>query len=258
MEAIAKRLERTPAGVILRARVLDLGVPGRGLIGLKALAKRLGYDAKAVIRAAKRAGVPLSYRRLPTTNIRSGKPRGVNYGFEDDDVDAIVAELRSSPNPNIITTTRHGEWGTGTKPPACLDCGRSDRKHSARGLCGACYKAREKYGRGFEDRPPIKRGTVNVRKRTDGVATVERWEPGEAGEAGDDGHGGGGHPGAGQGSRPGGEHRGPGERVRGPDGQGGGPRRGPCPNGQANDKQPSGRLDGGNIDPAPLSREEVR
>lgn len=161
---IARRLERTPCGIIVRARALNLPSLKQGKPGLKDLADRLGYHSFTVRTLAERAGVPLSRRRLPSTAYEKTKTKGRRFGFEDEDIDAILEELEASPNREVIRRSRQGEWSTGTKPDACLDCARTDRPHLARGLCGACYKTRKRRGLGFEDVPPVKRGTLTKKE----------------------------------------------------------------------------------------------
>lgn len=138
---IAKKLGRTPKGVVERAKRTGLGVASRGTWTMMALVAHLGYCDRAIKTAAKRAGVNLSWQRAPTTTLRpdgTHAPGASKFALDDDDVEAIVAELQAAPH-NRVMASLSGEWATGRKPVACLDCGTSERPHFARGLCRRCY-----------------------------------------------------------------------------------------------------------------------
>ncbi len=157
---IAARLQRTPSGVINKAKTLGLGAPGRGLWTMQTLVAKLGYCDRAIKNAAIRAGIPLVSRRQPTTTLL---PDGTHartswwWGFDDDDMDAIVVELNGTPSGRVMSS-RSGEWGTGRKSIACLACGTHERPHFARGMCRRCYSSALAHGE--HDRHPV------VRKRS--------------------------------------------------------------------------------------------
>jgi hypothetical protein len=140
VETIAIRLDRSPKGVIDRAKALDLGAPSRGLWSMNALVAHLGYCDRAIKTAARRAGVSLVRRAITTTLGRDGHhaKRSTRFALDDDEVAAILTELLASPFDRVMAS-RRGEWGTGRKPAACRGCGTSDRPHFARGLCRRCY-----------------------------------------------------------------------------------------------------------------------
>jgi hypothetical protein len=165
INTIAMRLNRTPEAIVEKSKSIKLGSPGRGLMCLAALSRYLGYDPRTIRCAAVQAGIQLDAKRLPAM---SRGPRGFAggkfYGFDEDDADAIMDIINKFPPNGRINNTIAGEWNTGTKPAQCLDCGRSDRPHSSRGLCEPCRTMRRRNGIGFKDRPPVKR--VNWRKKT--------------------------------------------------------------------------------------------
>ncbi len=105
-------------------------------------------------------GIPLASRRQPSTTLL---PDGTHartswwWGFDDDDMDAIVVELNGTPSGRVMSS-RSGEWGTGRKPIACLACGTDERPHFARGMCRRCYSSALAHGE--HDQHPV------VRKRS--------------------------------------------------------------------------------------------
>jgi hypothetical protein len=157
VETIAKRLGRTPKGVIDRAKLLGLGAPSRGTWTMQALVAHLGYCDRAIKTAAKRAGVSMDRRAFTTTLGPDGHHarRATRYSLDDDEVDRIIAELQAAPRSRVLASLA-GEWGVGRKPAACLDCGTDERPHFARGLCRRCY-SRAHYHRTHDAHPVIRR-----------------------------------------------------------------------------------------------------
>ncbi len=166
LDLLAERLGRTPAGVLLRAEKMGIGAAGRGTISLTEMSRLLGYDPGTIKLVMRRLG--LSAKRVPSTNLRAFRggraPQGKVYALDEDDMDLIVAELNRQPDPNRIQETFEGEWGTGTKPDACLRCKGTTKPHLCRGLCNPCY-CKSKSDGTLHRYPPIKRGTVGAKKK---------------------------------------------------------------------------------------------
>lgn len=157
VETIAKRLGRTPKGVICHAQALDLGAPSRGSWTMQALVAHLGYCDRAIKNAARRAGVALDRRAFTTTLLANGHHarRATRFALDDDEVELIISELQAAPHSRVFASLV-GEWGTGRKPAACLDCGTSERPHFARGLCRRCYSRALAHGE-HERRPIVRK-----------------------------------------------------------------------------------------------------
>lgn len=137
VETIAAKLDRSPDAVALKARALRLGGARTRYTSMCAAARRTGWDARTICRAAARIGVTLW--RAPRTCPGPRGSFGRWYGITEEQLGQIVEYLKErSRDRDRVASSRIGEWG-GRKPTACLRCGRSDVRHYARGLCERCY-----------------------------------------------------------------------------------------------------------------------
>lgn len=142
VEWIAKKLERSPWGVVHRARALNLGPFERGNISMRRFAEISGFAQAAILRAARRAGIAL-HRATPGTTLTPRPHR--RWAITDDQQEALIEELFRSSSTHVYADdvgaarSTKGKWGVGKKPKECLRCGTSERPHCARGLCTSCY-----------------------------------------------------------------------------------------------------------------------
>jgi hypothetical protein len=146
LEALARRLGRTPAAVTWKAQQLGLGPVYRGTHSLFEISRITGYDRGTIRIAAARAGVPL--RRAKRTLRSSEGSRGRRYAIPHEHYLKILEELAKKRNDaGNLQRVAAGEWGStsgvgewGTKQPgACLDCGTRKRPRRVRGRCRPCY-----------------------------------------------------------------------------------------------------------------------
>ena len=146
IEELAKRLDRTPAGVREKARKMGLGSVKRGSYSLLEMSRKTGYDRDRILTAARRAGVNLS--RVARTRSTPKGYKGRHYAISVDAWDRIVAELAKHPDGGRLWRSHAHEWGGrfrggATKPNACLDHNGTDRQHYRRGYCRKCWRRRE-------------------------------------------------------------------------------------------------------------------
>lgn len=142
VEWIAKRLGRTPWGVVHRASALKLGPFEREAISMKRFVELSGYSPSQVKKAARRAGLTL-HRATPGSPARS-RPKRL-FAITEEQQEILLKELLSATSthlyedrPGDLRTTK-GKWGVGKKPPACVRCGTSSRPHCSKGMCASCY-----------------------------------------------------------------------------------------------------------------------
>jgi hypothetical protein len=137
---LARRLKRTDRAVAVKASKLGLGGISQGRETVLGVARRLGYSAAVLHGLAKRLG--LEFRRAPRVMPGRGlTARARRYALEEEQVDALEAELERLGYPSRPNVLPPSVWGNGGRPPACARCGRVDRPHRGRGLCNACYQA---------------------------------------------------------------------------------------------------------------------
>ena len=147
-EQLAKKLGRTRLGVIDRGQKLKLGAPRRGYLSMNELVRQTGYARSTILIAAQRLGLPL--RRQPTYQQSSrGTPehwrkKHKNYAIGLDVAERIIDELTARPDGKRKAISYRGEWGGPNKPERCLDCGKTDRPHAAKGACDRCYQRRKR------------------------------------------------------------------------------------------------------------------
>ena len=116
--------------------------PHGGTKSLYQLCRESGYHPNQIRYALKNLGMALQHK----FDTRHPKQRKVyrQYAISFEQEEAIIAYLAKHPDGERVYCnapghrTKTGEWGVGNKPPCCLDCGRADRKHRGRGLCGTC------------------------------------------------------------------------------------------------------------------------
>lgn len=157
IDTLCKRLGRTPAAILNRVRVLDLGPPGRGYMTARAVAAEAGCDPTTVVVVAGYLGIKL--KRRPSTKYKGNGVRyrrGNVYSIDQEDAERIIEEI--CRHSGRVDCTATGEWDTGRKACACLDCGRTDRPHCARNLCTACWKRHQKAGTLAQFPPLTRRG----------------------------------------------------------------------------------------------------
>lgn len=146
---LSKKLGRSVDSIVNRARQMGLGSPSRGTKPLNQLCRESGYHPKQIRYALKNLGMALQYK-FDTRHPK--EPRVYRqYAITFDQEEAILAYLAKHPDGSPVYCnapgyrTKEGQWGVGKKPPACLDCKRTDRPHRGHGLCGTCHtRARRK------------------------------------------------------------------------------------------------------------------
>lgn len=145
VETIAERLGRTPYGVQARVDKLRLGGRLRGRTTLAAFASALGQQPHRVKRAAKFLGIPLP--RAAKGSQRSRSKKGVRprraFALEPRQCEALEAFFRSHPdgqNVGGVGPYYTDEQSWEGRPGGCADCGTTERRHKARGLCDRCDK----------------------------------------------------------------------------------------------------------------------
>ena len=141
LDEIAKTLKRSAHAVTRRASELQLGPPSAGGKTMNALARSSGYSISRILFAVSALGLRLNHRRRSSPEQKS---RIRSFCISEDQEEAICEFLKKQPDgmPLLRADSKKtpvGVWGIGTKPPACTDCGRSDRPHFAKGKCKVCY-----------------------------------------------------------------------------------------------------------------------
>jgi ribA/ribD-fused uncharacterized protein len=142
IQTIAKRLGRTPAGVSEKARKTKLGAFAQDTISMREFVRLSGYEDSRILASAEALGIKL--HRIGVGNPKRPKAKRA-YGITEEQQEKLLAHFVEHPNtfyPNKPGSgkTTQGVWGIGRKPPACLDCGRSDKPHYSKGLCDGCYQ----------------------------------------------------------------------------------------------------------------------
>ena len=140
---LSKKLGRSVDSIVNRARQMGLGSPSRGTKPLNQLCRESGYHPKQIRYALKNLGMALQYK-FDTRHPK--EPRIYRqYAISFEQEEAILAYLAKHPDGSPVYCnapgyrTKQGQWGVGNKPPACLDCGRTDRPHRGRGFCSSCH-----------------------------------------------------------------------------------------------------------------------
>lgn len=149
MNVLMEKLGRNRKAILKRAEFLGLPPRSQGRLSLNEISRKLGYSTQVIHRIAKEVGIKINLRRLRTTK-EGYKGR---IGFEWEDYLKIEARVKSYPNSNKLVPAI--QWGVDYLPESCLDCGKTERRHSARGLCCRCYNKRQKNGK-LEERAPVK------------------------------------------------------------------------------------------------------
>lgn len=137
LPGLARRLERSPRAIRDRAAKLGLGPPLEGCgVSVLRLAALSGFSVTKIRNAAAELGIEL--RRAPAGRIRDrGRVRARTFAVAPRQADRILAYMLETP---VIGRSR--AWATGSRPPACVDCGETSRPHKARGRCSRCYLRR--------------------------------------------------------------------------------------------------------------------
>jgi hypothetical protein len=133
---IARRLGRTVISVCWRAKKLGLGPAHRGTVTLAELERVTGHHRDRIKNAMRRMGITLQYAPSTTSPRRSFRRTAI----DPEDADRVVEFLLTHPDGEMIVLHPATEWGVAGRPVACEGCGRTDRKHYARGWCEPCYK----------------------------------------------------------------------------------------------------------------------
>jgi len=142
-DRLAVRLGRSVASVHARAVHHRLPTGQHGLLRIKQAERLWGYSKHTIYAAIEALGLQL--KTIPITSPRQLKAKRRCKGMTDEQQQAILAFLaprrhgESIPRPSHPNRSRQGQWGTGRKPPACVACGGTERRHYAKGLCSRCY-----------------------------------------------------------------------------------------------------------------------
>lgn len=135
---IARRLGRTAVSVRWRAKVLGLGPAHRGTVTLADLERETGYHRERIRNAMRRLNITLS--RAPSTAARKVAAKHRRTAIDEEDADRIREFLSTFPDGKMLVEHPATEWGVVGRPVACEGCGRTDRKHYAKGFCEPCRK----------------------------------------------------------------------------------------------------------------------
>lgn len=150
---IARLLDREPSAVYEYAQSKGLGAADRGKLSVYAIARRLGFSSDQVVKMATKLGLTLHRGSGgPPTRTRNFK----RYAVTEDQQDLIEAEFIRMINTgeavrvpsSAAKRSKMGEWGTGSKPPACVGCGTTASPHKDHGRCSKCstryYRAKKR------------------------------------------------------------------------------------------------------------------
>jgi hypothetical protein len=141
IETISAKLGRSLHSVRDRTLELHLGGAQTRYLSIDAAAKETGYNRTTIIKVAAHLGLPL--HPLPRTTPKGHLSKEVRRVIEREQLEKICEFLREElVGRNKWRPVKNGRWGEGSKPAACLDCSRDDRRHAARGLCITCYERR--------------------------------------------------------------------------------------------------------------------
>lgn len=136
----AVALGRSVAAVLAKTRALT---PPEGLDeqSLLDVAHETGYGPRRLKAAAEWLGL-----RLARPGCGVGKATVFRITGEQKTklLDFLAAQPDGTPllRPSSKLTPA-AAWGTGTKPPSCIDCGTTDRPHRCAGRCGRCHDKRK-------------------------------------------------------------------------------------------------------------------
>lgn len=140
-DSVAKKVGRTQRAVVARAQKLGLGPARGGSMTLAAFAKWSGYSRSRIRTAAKRLGLRL--QRVPRSDPRYGQVKHRWHAFSAEDIERIVEYLGTLQDGRRLHKAEAGAWGGparggGSKPEACVDCGRNDVPYCCHGRCKSC------------------------------------------------------------------------------------------------------------------------
>lgn len=139
---MAKHLGRSMRATQAKAITLGLGAANRGLTTVYTIEREYGYDRERIHKAMEHLGMKRAPGMSRSTASRKG---GVRTYIKDKDLGALLSFLAAYPDGERLyspTARKTGAlmWGTGGKPPQCLGCGRTDRKHAYKGKCAPCHQ----------------------------------------------------------------------------------------------------------------------
>lgn len=143
LDHISRTLKRTQHSISRKARALDLGLTLQDRLTLRAFAKKCGYTIPKIKKAARLLNIEL--RHAPRSEpSRKGRVKWArHFALNVLEQDAIIKLLLEKPvlfeNLKGSGKTQAGVWGVGKKPPACLRCNTTERKHKAAGYCVTCH-----------------------------------------------------------------------------------------------------------------------
>jgi hypothetical protein len=144
IDAVARRLRRTPEAVERRAAGLGLGTD-RPTESLRALARRTGYSTTLLRRTADQLGLAVEWAARCHVSSVDVRRRARVLAFTEEQSGLILAHLGQVPDGQRRYRSERpgksarGVWGVGMKPAACLGGCGSSRPHFARGKCKVCY-----------------------------------------------------------------------------------------------------------------------
>jgi hypothetical protein len=178
----AEALGRTQDACACRAASLGLSADDGG-VSIAALARIGGYSYGRVLRAAADLGVTLCApppRRA--SQVPAGERSEARSWVSPNDQTRILDHLASAPARTYHKRPGGGRtpadaWGTGTKPPHCRRCKRTDRPHRSRGYCVTCAQWARRHG--LFDAPPPR--VPRVAKRPQRLEVVP-YNPAFAGD----------------------------------------------------------------------------
>ena len=141
---IGDTLGRTQQAVYDKAKHVGLGGnPNKGRMSVYRLQKEYGYTYNRVIHACEHLGVRLVRGHIGSRFSRPMSRRPRRY-IPESRLEEVLEYLKTVPDGKHLFSTKNPKrthplaWGTGTKPPACVDCGRSDVPYRESGRCKKC------------------------------------------------------------------------------------------------------------------------
>lgn len=151
---LGRRLERAPGALTERARKLRLRRP---TLTLRAFARLHSVAISRVYWALEQRGMKPQYMRRAT--MRRIAPHCTHYALTPAQQEELRPLLHSRPKRLLRLDNKkspRGMWGVGIKPDACLECGKNDKLHYARGYDKSCYMRVLKWTQRRQKNPNMK------------------------------------------------------------------------------------------------------
>lgn len=138
LSRLAAELDRSPRAITSRAEFLELGPASSRGMSMRQFEKFSGFSKTRILNAARalRIKIPRAKSgRLRRTGGRKWvRQKSKLYSIDDELAIRLIDEMMK---PGFIGRSKR--WGEQGRPPACVTCGETRRKHKAKGQCSRCY-----------------------------------------------------------------------------------------------------------------------